>query len=148
MAFCDPQKLQFLHIYDLDCGSVWLCVMQLPSCSSAKGHAGSASSHNAWSSPTAYLLITAITTATLVCLFTGMAHYCVCIPLTGGRRVRRPSGEGRCSQRLCRVEMKDADRGDLPSSSSSHHRHCLKHPPFPLPLFFSPSLPLPVILSK
>lgn len=38
--------------------------------------------------PAAYLLITAITQATLACLFaclfTGMVHYCVCIPLTGG----------------------------------------------------------------
>lgn len=48
-------------------------VMQLWFCSHAKGHTGGFL-HNAWLSPSAYLLITAITTATLVCLFTGMAH--------------------------------------------------------------------------
>lgn len=67
------------------CGASHTCLesaLQLWFCSQAKGHTGGFL-HIAWFSLGAYLLITAITTATLVCLFAGMVHQCVCIPLTG-----------------------------------------------------------------
>lgn len=110
------QGLWRLYIYDLGCGSMWCQSSQF--CSRAKGHTGGFL-HNVWFSPSAYLLITAITTATLVCLFTGMVHQCACIPLTGadvsGGRLGRDTAVRGYADCRCGIQIEE----------TCHHHHHL-----------------------
>lgn len=132
------QRLRILRQHDPSCGS--MCrqshvsgfKLQCCFCIPAKGHTGGFLHKSVcvgfvfFSPPDAYLVITAITMAALVCLFAEMVHQSVCIPLTGadvsaGRPGRdtadREDADCRCGSTAYRGYQ------DAPC----HHRHRHHH---------------------
>lgn len=126
------QRLRILRQHDPSCGS--MCrqshvsgfKLQCCFCIPAKGHTGDFLHKSVcvgfvfFSPPDAYLVITAITMAALVCLFAEMVHQSVCIPLTGA-----DVSAGRPGRDTADREDADCRCGDLQHIEATRMPHVI-----------------------